>query len=137
MQTFLTHYASTPSEVFRQTAIDLDWQRLGKQRVEAFQILRTLSGQSEGWANHPCTKMWRGYNATLNHYMKFMIEEWISRGYRNTMQVYAYMTPTSMPEWFTPELVRSHQSNLIRKKPDWYAKIWPGVPDDLPYIWPV
>lgn len=35
------------------------------------------------------------------------------------------------------EFHRSHQSNLIRKLPEFYRPLFPGVPDDLPYIWPV
>jgi hypothetical protein len=32
---------------------------------------------------------------------------------------------------------RSHRSALIRKDPDRYGLLFPGVPDDLPYVWPV
>lgn len=31
----------------------------------------------------------------------------------------------------------SHRSNLIRKLPSHYGPLWPNVPDNLPYIWPV
>jgi hypothetical protein len=31
---------------------------------------------------------------------------------------------------------RSHQSNLIRKDPAFYGPLFPGVPDDLDYVWP-
>lgn len=138
MQTFLTHYAKEPFEVFRKSAISLDWQRLGKQRCEAYQIIRTLYGRSEGWKHHPCVKMWAGHEMLLGWYHDFMITEWIKRGYKNNMSRQAGpICSNTMPEWFTPELVRSHQSNLIRKKPEHYRPLWPDVPDDLPYIWPV
>jgi hypothetical protein len=31
---------------------------------------------------------------------------------------------------------RSHQSNLVRKDPEFYRPFFPDVPDDLPYLWP-
>ena len=47
MQTFL------PYSSFDLTMECLDYRRLGKQRVEAFQILRALRGETDGWTNHP------------------------------------------------------------------------------------
>lgn len=47
MQTFL------PYPSFAESARVLDRQRLGKQRVEVLQLLRALTGQTKGWANHP------------------------------------------------------------------------------------
>jgi hypothetical protein len=139
MQTFLTHYNENIELAFRRTASDLDWQRLGKQRVEAYQILRAIMGFSKGWTNHPCTKMWRDNYVLLELYHDVMIDEWVTRGYRNTMKKYYghWKQWPAAPEWFTPELVVSHQSNLIRKKPEHYLPLWPNVPDDLPYLWPV
>ena len=49
MQTFL------PYKSFKQSLQSLDYRRLGKQRVEAFQILNVLLGRTEtkGWSlNH-------------------------------------------------------------------------------------
>src|SRR5690606_26176041 len=44
----------------------------------------------------------------------------------------------AMPAWLGAEdLHRSHQSSLVRKDPDHYRPIFPDVPDDLPYVWPV
>jgi len=31
----------------------------------------------------------------------------------------------------------SHQSNLVRKYPEYYRWLFPDVPDDLPYVWVV
>jgi hypothetical protein len=76
MQTFL------PSPSFEMSALALDKARLGKQRVEAYQILRALEGKSKGWTNHPATKMWRGYERALRQYLRIMIFEWMARGYK-------------------------------------------------------
>lgn len=137
MQTFCI------SERYIDTAKVLDRQRLGKQRVEAWQILNTLLGVSKGWANHPAVKMWRGYEYALSIYGTVMCNEWIARGYKDTMQqrfVWACheLTNTGRPEWtFDNTFHRSHMSNLIRKMPEHYRPLWPDVPDDLPYVWPV
>ncbi len=42
-----------------------------------------------------------------------------------------------LPPWLGDEAFhRSHRSALVRKDPETYAGLFPGVPDDLPYVWP-
>jgi len=67
MQTFL------PYSSFIESVRCLDRQRLGKQRVEALQILNALNGKSKGWTNHPATKMWCGYEEALCLYKDLCI----------------------------------------------------------------
>lgn len=139
MQTFL------PYPSFRETARALDRQRLGKQRVETFQLLKALNGETRGWASHPAARMWIGHERSLAMYGIAVCDEWIKRGYKDTMspRIGEYMTVFSgssvhAPDWFgDPDFHRSHQSNLVRKLPEHYGPLFPGVPDDLPYIWPV
>ena len=132
MQTFL------PYPDFQKTAQVLDYRRLGRQRVEAYQILRTLSGLSRGWANHPAVRMWRGYEPALSAYMNSMIGEWIQRGYKNQMFLVILTEPYEHPPWFgDPGFHAAHRSNLLRKDPEHYRKYWPHEPDDLAYVWPV
>lgn len=141
MQTFL------PYENFADSARVLDMRRLGKQRVEALQILQALSPSSEShWRNHPATKMWRGHESWLGSYSRAICDEWTSRGYRDTCRdkINAILhehfdTISRRPEWLGNEaLHRSHRSNLVRKLPEFYApQFETGLPDDLPYIWPV
>ena len=52
MQTFL------PYAGFADTAQVLDKRRLGKQRVEAIQVLRALTVPGYGWRHHPAATMW-------------------------------------------------------------------------------
>jgi hypothetical protein len=131
MQTFL------PYPDYVDTARCLDWRRLGKQRVEAWQILRTLQGIKPGWANHPAVKMWRGHEAALAQYMNVMIREWKRRGYNNTMQE-VDLGPATPPPWlYTTELCASHRSNLLRKDEAFYRKLGWTEPTNLPYVWPV
>jgi hypothetical protein len=79
MQTFL------PYSDFEKTARSLDRMRLGKQRVETFQILKALRDESNGWRNHPATRMWDGYEDALAVYGIAICQEWIGRGYKDTM----------------------------------------------------
>lgn len=142
MQTFL------PYDEPIRTAIILDDKRLGKQRIEAVQIARCLLGLSSGgWQNHPAVKMWEGYESYLvQRYLKAVIKEWVARGFKNTKtqehfdQLIEIVEdrPIITPWWFDIEnLFLSHRSNLIRKKPEYYSIIWPDMPDDIEYVWPV
>lgn len=139
MQTFL------PYSDFKTSAQCLDRQRLGKQRVEALQILRTLTGVSKGWTNHPAAKMWSGHVVALGLYGLVMCQEWVRRGYKDTCieKIQEIVTPynygpATYPTWLGNEDFHlSHRSNLVRKLPEHYGPLWPDVPNDLPYIWPV
>lgn len=136
MQTFVPYGSD-----FRRTAEVLDRQRLGKQRVEAWQIIKALTMQQYGWQNHPAVKMWRGHTEALAQYGIVMCREWIGRGYNDTLLERFYPYAPSMqsdwPEWLDrPDVIISHRSNLIRKRPDIYQIIWPDVSDDIPYVWP-
>lgn len=139
MQTFLTSHDPDPVIAFVETARHLDYRRLGKQRVEALQILNTLQGKSNGWANHPAVRMWADYVPMLERYMNAMILEWQLRGYKNTMELRALSDapPPVRPAWMTKDLVLSHRSNLLRKEPHYYRIFWPELPDNIPYVWPV
>jgi len=81
MQTFL------PFSSFWRSAKCLDNKRLGKQRVEAMQILTTLSGKNKAWKNHPAVKMWKGYENALAEYGIVICEEWRSHGFRDTCEI--------------------------------------------------
>lgn len=131
MQTFL------PYPEFRATMECLDFRRLGKQRVEALQILRTLRGESVGWVNHPVMTMWRGYEPALSFYLKTAILEWLRRGYRNTLEIPTIKRTPRMPPWMGNEQFHaSHRSNLLRKAPEWYRQFNWSESDGLEYVWP-
>ena len=124
MQTFLP-YAS-----FADSAKTLDYRRLGKQRVEGYQL---WLGQ---WPNHPAAKMWREYKEALALYTNTIITEWIDRGYKNNME----MLPVGevvYPIWLGSKIHSTHRSNLLRKDPEYYGKFNWSESDDLDYIWPI
>jgi hypothetical protein len=136
MQTFMT------SNDYALVSYQLDNKRLGKQRVEAYQILRALTGQSLGWIHHPATKMWKGYESSLAEYGMQMCEEWIARGFQDTLhsefrQLHDWLPITGNPWWVNNRALHlTHQSNLLFKDWQHYSKHF-RVPDDLPYLWPM
>lgn len=149
MQTFL------PLPSVRDTAACLDYKRLGKQRVECKQILQALGvkigpvgPKGGGWKNHPATKMWKGHENILLCYAVAICDEWISRGYRDTLREQFMQSlqerlaegefcESGVPEWLGDEdFHKSHRSNLLRKDPDHYGQFGWSEPNDLEYVWP-
>ena len=142
VQTFL------PDPDFHKSAASLDRQRLGKQRVEVLQLLQVedlrTRGQKGGWLNHPAAKMWRGYGHALSRYGLSCCQEWLRRGYKDTctqkiadLSMGLPYTDQGDPPWLgSIEFHASHKSNLVRKAPEHYGKLWPETPRDLPYVWP-
>jgi hypothetical protein len=139
VQTFL------PYSDFSRTAEVLDYRRLGKQRVETFQLLRGLLGVASGtgWRNHPASVMWRGYEPALALYGIVICNEWTKRGYKDTCRekIGALVPPDQdivLPPWLGDEkLHASHRSNLLRKDTSYYAKFGWQESADIPYFWPV
>lgn len=135
-----------PYEDFDESAKALDYRRLGKQRVEALQILRANLGMTKGWVNHPAAKMWKGHEAALAIYGLAMCKEWINRGFKDSctdkfkelLQIALDQSSVIKdPYWLGASKVhKSHQSNLLRKDPAYYGYYGWDVPDDLPYVWP-
>jgi hypothetical protein len=131
MQTFL------PVPDFYESAKILDYRRLGKQRLEAKQLIDCLQGDSIGWVNHPACKMWEGYIPALKEYLRIVIFEWIQRGYKNTMIMPDINKEAPLPYWMGNSVFHdSHKSNLLRKDFAHYSKYNWYVEDNLPYFWP-
>jgi hypothetical protein len=139
VQTFL------PYSSFEKSAKCLDRLRLNKQRVEAYQIFLILTSKSKtnAWVNHPAVLMWKGYEWKLLQYIYAICNEWISRGYKDTIKnkcsdLDITFTSFDDPSWLgNHSFHRSHKSNLLRKKADHYSKFDWNIPDNLDYIWPV
>ena len=149
MQTFL------PYPDFERSARVLDAKRLGKQRVETIQVVRALTWPDYGWANHPAVLMWKGYEEALGRYGFVCCDVWTGLGFGDTCAltiatdlraagVTSFRTQDelaaagALPPWIGDDDVhRSHQSALVRKDPERYRPLFPDVPDDLAYVWPV
>lgn len=133
MQTFL------PYPDIKKSLESLDSKRLGKQRVEAFQILNILLNRtkSKGWKNHPAVKMWKGHTNALKFYFNETLKIWISRGYKNNMKLEIIRGKIVLPEWFGDKKFHaSHRSNLLRKDKKFYSKFGWKEKDNLDYVWP-
>lgn len=133
-----------------QTAKMLDKQRLGKQRLEAKQLIDILERYDQtgtcdgGWSSHPALRSWKGYTNSLKAYFNIIVNEWISRGCQNTMKLYPIDTKRyrvvkcnfdgktahfqgpfdeyCYPFWVSfPPLYMSHQAALCRKNPEYYS----------------
>ncbi len=148
MQTFL------PYAEFRRTAAVLDDRRLGKQRVEALQILRALTLETYGWKRHPAVLMWAGAEPGLVAYGLEICAEWVRRGRADTcaatIRADAALAGVAvaeseeaarglgaLPWWLGDErLHASHRASLVRKDPDWYGPRFPCADPADPYWWP-
>lgn len=149
MQTFL------PYPDFGRSARALDPKRLGKQRVETLQVIRALTREGYGWASHPAVLMWKGHEEALGRYGYTCCAVWTELGFSDTCEatmaadlraagIAAVRTQDELaaagelPTWLGDEALHlSHRSALVRKDPSHYGPLFPGVPGDLPYVWPV
>jgi hypothetical protein len=149
VQTFL------PYPEFATSARVLDQRRLGKQRVEAIQVLRGLIVPGYGWRHHPAVKMWAGYEEALVRYGLDICAVWCETGRADTCagtlvaDFAAAGGPATvrlqkeldaageLPPWLGDERMHlSHRVSLVRKDPDFYQPIFGDLPDDVPYVWP-
>ena len=134
MQTFLPY-----SNIEKSLKV-LDSRRLGKQRVEAYQILNIILNRTnkKGWRNHPAVRMWKKYPNALKVYFNSAIKEWISRGYKNNMKLEKVRGKIVFPDWFgNKKFHSSHKGNLLRKDKLFYSTFrWKESPE-LSYVWPV
>src|SRR3954467_4312821 len=69
---------------FARTAQVLDSSRLGKQRVEVIQIVRTLTVPGYAWASHPAVLMWKGHEEALAAYGASVVRAWTALGFGDT-----------------------------------------------------
>jgi hypothetical protein len=132
MQTFL------PYPSFNKSFKVLDYRRLGKQRVEAMQILNILLNRTErpGWRNHPIVRMWNGYEPALQLYHNLCITEWIKQGYNNNMKLEVITEPIIFPHWLGDKSFHaSHRANLLRKDYGYYSKFRWREDSENPYVW--
>ena len=142
MQTFL------PFSSFTDSARILDRQRLGKQRVEAWQIYQSLTDPEYGWKSHPAVLMWGGCELRLLAYGSAICDEWIARGYEDNMKprfeaefmrLVHSGASHMLPSWFGAyEFHEAHRAMLWRKDPDYYDFFLGTFDDEVSdYWWPV
>jgi len=135
-----------PYKSFIKSAQCLDYRRLGKQRVEAWQIYLALTQENYGWKNHPIVKMWKGYELALLKYGYIICDEWINRGYKDNMRLkFLKLIGNELtkkfrfykePNWLgNKKFHSSMRSNLLRKDKKYYSQFNWKEKDNLPYYW--
>ena len=134
-----------PFSDFAASAACMDYKRVGKQRVEAWQILNTILCGKKAWSNHPAVLMWRGHTDALKVYYNAFCAEWANRGYQNIkLKPIAVSQSVVMPPWVGDErLHSSHRRALLVKNPAHYAPLgWKELDSDevkegeYTYYWP-
>ncbi len=145
-----------PYANFTQSAQTLDRQRLGKQRIEALQIFKTLLQREDipppKWINHPACLMWAGYEYDLCRYGYEICKEWKRRKYIDNLQqkfqvakeiMHRLLYLSDLPQWSeNEELHRSHRLMLWKKDPYYYnqfaeeALSFP-LDQEIKYVWPI
>ena len=90
-------------------------------------------------AAHPTRLAWVGSLDALAPDAPDRLTYWVrERGMAGLRLFTAGSTMTEQAPWLgDPAVHRSHQSALVRKNPDHYRPLFPDVPDDLPYVWPL
>lgn len=137
MQTFFPY--TSPMMV----SVTLDMRRLGKQRVEARQILNILDGinKESSWRNHVAVRMWKGYETALKIYLNHMIFAWKFLRHKNNNMSFEEVDHDRLvaPPWLLDErFTLSHRCNLMRKDPEFYGQFgWKNIDVEAPYWWPV
>jgi hypothetical protein len=133
MQTFLPYYD------YDKSMKCLDPKRLGNQVYR--EALTLIKG---GWANHPASKMWRGYEHHLALYALAGLRELKRRGHsyphhKEFFEKQLIKFPdTGPPSWLGNEKFHAaHRSQLLAKDFDWYKQFnWSEKPGEINYVWP-
>lgn len=117
----------------------LDPRRLGNQVYREALIL--IRG---GWPNHPISLIWKNHKYALAKYCLFGLEELRRRGryYPHWIKYYIGILGKEKDNGvpliiYNKKFYISHQSNLIRKDPNYYRPIFGDIPDNLPYVWKI
>lgn len=73
-----------------------------------------------GLRKHPVLFLWHTYIPALEIYINVHIDEWLERGYRNTMIRYPVKPDTEYPKWVVdPEFHRTMRARLREKELTW------------------
>lgn len=128
MQTFL------PYADFARSMQSLDDKRLGKQRVEAYQVLLQLAGikmkdypdwqpRLGGWGQHPAVAMWAGHEIALAEYIAASCDEWTSR--------YKTNEETGERRYFSDSVKANTYIALdLARRPDWSEELPAWIGDE-------
>lgn len=140
MQTWL------PLPDFAETALVLDDERLAECIKDAEKVVEANKNGKAKLLEHPSAVMWRGYGLSLVMYGQEMCDEWYRRKqephpraqfFTDLLDTYA-ATEIQDPPWLGDPMFHACQrSNLLRKNPLHYRRLWPLEAADAVLVWPV
>ena len=85
-----------------------------------------------------CSSNLKQIAGALKLYMNACIDEWVRRGFRNSMRKAPVRGRVKYPPWFGDERFHAcHRSNLLRKDPKFYGRYGWKEPANMAYDWPV
>jgi len=140
MNSFITDYD------FYTCGMNLDTRRHGAMIYENIHMLASSLGVSDQLvtpkrdvSSHPACKLWKGYEGAHFKYAMELFNAWYDKGYHSekNLENLIFLAPfvglmdKSTPPWITEELIETHRSVLIQKKPEHYRPLWPDTPDNL------
>lgn len=103
-----------------ETAQALDKKRLWKQILEVRQIIKTITGESRSWKNHPVIKMYK------NHLSWLILYEEIFMAYHSgnlcRAQELQLEEDECRPYFLLPEYLENMKKRLFTKDCNFYAK---------------
>jgi len=102
------------------------------ETTEDYSLLKTEKCSkivSSGFAMHPMTVMWVGYEDGLRYYINLCILEWIRRGYKNNMKLHVILLESdeelNLPWWIKCKAFHnSNCSALLRKEKYRHESLW-------------
>lgn len=113
MQVFLPY-----KDTFK-TAIVLDNRRLNKQIIEINQILNAIYGHSNGWKNHPVTKMYSNNTLFLEYFIEVLKN--IKDKKNDIAKEYSKLANNNLPVFITQEYCDNFKKRLYTKDSIFYA----------------
>lgn len=89
-----------------------------------------------GYVYHPIIPMWFHHIPALLYYIKVHVDEFTHRGGSNRVNIPLDGVIVYPPWCSDADFLIRHRSNLIRKSPEWYTPIFPGIVGGMSYFWP-
>ncbi len=136
-----------PFPDYGTTAAVLHLDQLRIQRSDTLKIMTALM-IGRGETGHPATRIWRRYEWSLLEYQYSICLEWLRRDQHDRHNILVqtedmyysnieWVEPGVSPAWLMDgRLHMSHQSNLIRLRPDHYRSYFDPITDNFEMYWP-
>lgn len=127
-----------------RTARDLTDKHLERQLDHVYETVLSIRGEGDFPDREPVIRMWKGFEHSLCIFGMFQAMEYgQTRGFYTTRfwdlsEILEEIGGNYVaPPWAKDkDVMRSHRSALARMYPDDYGDLWPGTPENMPYVFP-